>query len=68
MRGGPIDERYGATRYVEDGYGPPRRSGPYDDPYLNGYGSRPYGGPPSPRRPSPAHNGYPPDYDRRPRW
>src|SRR5579871_4110823 len=67
-RGGPLDDRYGPPRYPEDPYGPPRRSGQYEDPYMGGYSSRSYGGPPSPRRLSPVRNGYPPEYDRRPRW
>ena len=67
-RGGPLDDRYGPPRgYPDDPYGPPRRSGQYEDPYLNGYSSRAYGGPPSPRRLSPTRNGYLPEYDRR-RW
>jgi len=62
----PVDGRYRLRGYSDDGYGPNRRR-PYDDPYMNGYGSAAYGRAPSPRGPSPSHNGYPSDYDRR-RW
>ncbi|KAF2663141.1 hypothetical protein BT63DRAFT_419210 [Microthyrium microscopicum] len=74
-RGGPRGpgDDYGRPppRYPEDPYdarGPPPPRRPYDEPYMNGHGRPPYGGPPSDGRRSPRRPPYEGGYDRPRYW